>query len=243
MRKIEVCCTTLDEVREAAAGGAIRVELCTAISCGGVTPGYGMIQSVAKAGLGVAVHVLIRAREGGFCYSESEVEAMCRDIAFCREAGADGVVIGALTAAGEVDMAACRRMMAAAAGMSVTFHRAFDICPAPQKALEDVIALGCRRLLTSGQEASAAAGAGLIARLREQAAGRIILMPGAGINPGNIAEVEQKTGATEFHSTAALDFADTAYRGHAVSFSPNPQKDGILRHTAQEVVRQLVHND
>lgn len=243
MRKIEVCCTTLDEAREAAAGGAIRVELCTAISCGGVTPGYGMIQSVAKAGLGVAVHVLIRAREGGFCYSESEVEAMCRDIAFCREAGADGVVIGALTAAGEVDMEACRRMMAAAAGMSVTFHRAFDICPAPQKALEDVIALGCRRLLTSGQEASAAAGAGLIARLREQAAGRIILMPGAGINPGNIAEVEQKTGATEFHSTAALDFADTAYRGHAVSFSPNPQKDGILRHTAQEVVRQLVHND
>lgn len=243
MRKIEVCCTTLDEAREAAAGDAIRVELCTAISCGGVTPGYGMIQSVAKAGLGVAVHVLIRAREGGFCYSESEVEAMCRDIAFCREAGADGVVIGALTAAGEVDMAACRRMMAAAAGMSVTFHRAFDICPAPQKALEDVIALGCRRLLTSGQEASAAAGAGLIARLREQAAGRIILMPGAGINPGNIAEVEQKTGATEFHSTAALDFADTAYRGHAVSFSPNPQKDGILRHTAQEVVRQLVHND
>lgn len=243
MRKIEVCCTTLDEAREAAAGGAIRVELCTAISCGGVTPGYGMIQSVAKAGLGVALHVLIRAREGGFCYSESEVEAMCRDIAFCREAGVDGVVIGALTAAGEVDMAACRRMMAAAAGMSVTFHRAFDICPAPQKALEDVIALGCRRLLTSGQEASAAAGAGLIARLREQAAGRIILMPGAGINPGNIAEVEQKTGATEFHSTAALDFADTAYRGHAVSFSPNPQKDGILRHTAQEVVRQLVHND
>lgn len=242
MRKIEVCCTTPDEAREAAAGGAIRIELCTAISSGGVTPGYGMIQSVVEARLGLAIHVLIRAREGGFCYSETEVEAMCRDIAFCRKAGVDGVVIGALTPTGEVDIAACRKMMREAAGMSVTFHRAFDICPAPHKALEDIIALGCRRLLTSGQEVSAAAGAELIAKLREQAAGRIILMPGAGINPGNIAEVEQKTGATEFHSTAARDFPDTAYRGHAVSFSPNPQKDGILRHTAQEVVRQLVHN-
>ena len=242
MRKIEVCCTSLDEARAAAAGGAIRVELCTAISCGGVTPSHGTIESVIGAGLGLAVNVLIRAREGGFCYTDAEVETMCRDIAFCRAAGADGVVIGALTPEGEIDTAACKKMIAAAGDMTVTFHRAFDICPNPRKALDTIIELGCNRLLTSGQESTAAAGAALIAELRTRAAGRIILMPGAGINPGNIAEVEQLTGAEEFHSTAALDFADSAYRGHAVSFTANPQKEGIIRHSDAEVVSQLVNN-
>lgn len=242
MRKIEVCCSSLDEARAAEAGGATRIELCAAIGCGGVTPSYGVVRSIVQANLKLDVNVLIRVREGGFCYSASEVDAMCRDIEFCRSAGVHGVVIGALTAEGDIDIEACRRMMAAAEGLSVTFHRAFDICRDPFEALEQIIELGCDRLLTSGQQCSAEQGAELIAELQRRAAGRIIIMPGAGINPRNIAIIEKKTAAAEFHSTAAVDFTDTAYRGSAVSFAANPQREGIRRRTAREVVLELVNN-
>lgn len=242
MRKIEVCSTSLDDVREAEAGGAIRIELCSAITCGGVTPSHGLIKSVVDANLNLDINVLIRAREGGFCYTEAEVETMCQDIEFCREAGVHGVVIGALTADGDIDMEACQKMVAAAGEMSITFHRAFDICREPLVALEQIISLGCHRLLTSGQQSSAEQGAEFIAELVKRAAGRIIIMPGAGINPKNIAAIEQKTAATEFHSTAAIDSADSAYRGQAVSFAAYPQREGVIRRSAREVVLELVNN-
>ena len=242
MRTIEVCCSSLDEAREAEAGGARRIELCAAIACGGVTPSLGTIRTIVEAGLNIDINVLIRPREGGFCYSEAEVEAMCRDIDTCRRMGLHGVVIGALTTEGDIDVAACRQMMEAAGEMSVTFHRAFDVCRRPMEALEQIIALGCDRLLTSGQKPSAAEGTELIARLVGQAAGRIIIMPGAGINPSNIALIEQKTAATEFHSTAAIDSADSAYRGQAVSFAAYPQREGVIRRSAREVVLELVNN-
>lgn len=242
MRKIEVCSTSLDDAREAEAGGAIRIELCSAITCGGVTPSHGLIKSVVDANLNLDINVLIRAREGGFCYTAAEVEAMCQDIEFCREAGVHGVVIGALTDEGDIDMEACQKMVAAAGDMSITFHRAFDICREPLVALEQIISLGCHRLLTSGQQSSAEQGAEFIAELVKRAAGRIIIMPGAGINPKNIAAIEQKTAATEFHSTAAIDSADSAYRGQAVSFAAYPQREGVIRHSAREVVLELVNN-
>ena len=242
MRKIEVCSTSLYDTREAEAGGAIRIELCSAITCGGVTPSYGTIQSVVDAGLNLDVNVLIRAREGGFYYSESEIETMCRDIEFCRKAGVHGVVIGALTEQGDIDLDACKRMMEAAGNMSVTFHRAFDICRDPFTALEQIISLGCERLLTSGQQASAEMGAELIAELVKRAAGRIIIMPGAGINPKNIATIEQKTAATEFHSTAAIDSLDAAYSNAAVSFAAYPQREGVIRRSTRDIVSELVNN-
>lgn len=242
MRKIEVCCSSLEEARNAEAGGAVRIELCAAIGCGGVTPSYGVIRSIVDANLKLDVNVLIRAREGGFCYSAAEVDAMCLDIEFCRSVGVHGVVIGALTEQGDIDVEACRRMMEAAEGLSVTFHRAFDICRDPFEALEQIIGLGCDRLLTSGQQCGAEQGAEFIAELNRCAAQRIIIMPGAGINPRNIAVIEQKTAATEFHSTAAVYFPDTAYRGSAVSFAANPQHEGIRRSTAREVVLELVNN-
>lgn len=242
MRTIEVCCSSLDEAREAEAGGARRIELCSAISCGGVTPSLGTLRTVIEAALDIDINVLIRPREGGFCYSESEVGAMCRDIEMCRRMGIHGVVIGALTADGDIDTEACLRMMEAAGEMSVTFHRAFDVCRNAEQALEQIIALGCDRLLTSGQQPTAVAGADLIARLVVQAADRLIVMPGAGINPSNIALVEQKTAATEFHSTAAVDLIDCAYRLGEVSFAAYPNREGVIRHSAREVVSQLVNN-
>ena len=242
MRIIEVCCSSLSEAREAAAGGARRIELCAAITCGGVTPSHGVIKAIAEAGLDIDINVLIRPREGGFCYSDDEVATMCRDIAFCRSVGVHGVVIGALTAEGDIDIEACRRMKEAAGELSVTFHRAFDVCRNPKEALEQIISLGCDRLLSSGQTPSAEAGAELLSELVEQAADRIIIMPGAGINPQNIALIEQKTAATEFHSTAAINATDAAYRGADVSFAAYPDREGTIRHSSREVVLQLVNN-
>lgn len=243
MRKIEVCCGSLCEVREAEAGGAARVELCGAISCGGVTPSYGLLRQVAEADINIDVNVLIRPREGSFLYSAEEVDTMCQDIALCRELGLHGVVIGALTADGDVDMEACRKMMEAAGEMSVTFHRAFDVCRDPRKALEDIIALGCDRLLSSGQESSAEKGTELLSELVEQAAGRIIVMPGAGIRPSNIAQIEQKTGAAEFHSTARITRGDGMNFTHPrVSFAVSPSDEGRISLSDRTIVSQLVNN-
>ena len=242
MRKIEVCCSSLKEVLEAERAGAFRVELCGAIALGGITPSYGVIRSVVEAVTTIKVNVLIRVREGGFCYSDEEVEAMCRDIEFCREVGVDGVVIGALTAEGEIDIVACRKMMAAAQGMSVTFHRAFDVCRNGEKALEDIISLGCDRLLTSGMEQDAEQGATYIAKLVEQAAGRIVIMPGAGIRPSNIAMIEKITAATEFHSTAAANIPDQAFASSKLSFATDGEGKGLLRRSQSEIISELVNN-
>ena len=218
------------------------MELCSAIALGGITPSYGVIRSVVEAVKTIKVNVLIRVREGGFCYSDEEVEAMCRDIEFCREVGADGVVIGALTADGEIDIVACRKMMAAAQGISVTFHRAFDVCRNGEKALEDIISLGCDRLLTSGMEQDAEQGATYIAKLVEQAAGRIVIMPGASIRPGNIAMIEKITAATEFHSTAAANIPDQAFASSKLSFAADGEGKGLLRRSQSEIVSELVNN-
>ena len=243
MRKIEVCCGSLYEVREAEAGGAVRVELCGAIACGGVTPSYGLLRQVAEANVAIDVNVLIRPREGSFFYNIEEIDAMCRDIALCRELGFHGVVIGALTADGDVDMETCRKMMEAADDMSVTFHRAFDVCRDPRKALEDIVALGCDRLLSSGQECSAEKGAELLSELVEQAAGRIIVMPGAGIRPSNIALVEQKTRAAEFHSTARVTKSDGMNFTHPrVSFAVSASDEGCISLSDRAIVSQLVNN-
>ncbi len=242
MRRIEVCCVSARDVLEAKKGGAIRVELCTAISSGGVTPSIGLVRNAVKAaGGGLLVNVLIRPREGGFCYDESEIRTMLEDIEACRNAGVDGVVIGALTPEGDIDMDACRRMVDAASGMNVTFHRAFDVCREPLKALEQVIELGCDHLLTSGQKPTALEGAALISELVLQSSGRITIMPGSGVNPGNIAEIESVTSASEFHSTARGLVPDSSLR-HVpeLGFDEAGKVPGMVLRTSAGIVRNLV---
>lgn len=246
MRKIEVCCTSVDDIVEAYEGGAIRVELCSAISCGGVTPSRGLMAEAVAAASGTAiprikVNVLIRPREGSFVYSPSEVRTMISDIEFCRNAGVDGIVIGALTPEGNIDMDSCRRMVAAAGPLSVTFHRAFDVCLHPESALEQIIDLGCERLLTSGQQPKALAGASMIAGLVRQSAGRLTVMPGSGINPDNIAEIERITHATEFHSTARSAVPDPdLHHVPALGFDESAVSPGLILRTSRDVVRSLV---
>lgn len=200
-RFIECCVTSLDEAMEAQSGGARRIELCEQLSIGGVTPSPELIR-IVKDSLSIPVNVLVRPRGGNFVFSDEEVESMLESIAECKEAGVNAVVIGALDERGNVDMPVMRRLIEAARPMKVTFHRAFDVCSNPLKAFEDVISLGCERLLTSGHEASAYDGRRLIAKLVNNASGRIIVMAGCGIKPYNIVEIERVSGASEYHSSA-----------------------------------------
>lgn len=160
---------------------------------------------------GVPVNVLVRPRAGDFVYSEDEAGLMMEQICTCKRLGVNGVVIGALTKEGDIDLPLMRRLVDAARPLEVTFHRAFDECRKPAVALEDVISLGCERLLTSGCAPSAEEGKELLAQLMRQAAGRIIIMPGAGIKPGNAAAIAAAVQTTEYHGSAhgASGFTDS----------------------------------
>ncbi len=201
---LEICANSVQSSVEAQKGGAERVELCAAIPEGGTTPSYGEIK-VAREQLHIALNVIIRPRSGDFLYSNLELEAMKQDIIMCREQGVDGVVFGALTPSGEIDIDACRELMSLTGGMSTTFHRAFDVCKDPSAALEQIIDLGFDRILTSGCANSAYEGRELIAQLVEKAADRIIIMPGCGVTEHNIAELEETTKAYEFHLSARTE--------------------------------------
>ena len=198
--KIEVCATNIQSALAAQHAGAQRIELCCALDGGGLTPSPGLLREVRKH-LSIAINVLIRPREGNFCYDENELAIMLDDIRFCRDAGADGVVIGALDAGGRLDIPAMQAMLDAASGMDVTCHRAFDYAADPYEALETLISMGIRRVLSSGQAVTAYEGRFLLQELVEKAAGRITVMPGAGITNKNIQEIKQITDAQEFHLT------------------------------------------
>lgn len=197
---LEICAPNLQSALAAQRAGAHRIELCCAIDGGGLTPSPGLIREVRK-NLRIAVNVLIRPREGNFCYSEQELALQLEDIRFCREAGADGVVIGALDTKGRLQVPHLQAMLEAAGSMDVTCHRAFDYTADPFEALETLIDLGIRRVLSSGQAATAYEGRHLLQKLVERAGDRIVVMPGAGLSAKNIAEVAQMTGAQEFHLT------------------------------------------
>ena len=211
-RTLEICAASLPSALAAQVGGAHRIELCQNLEQGGITPSYGLIKQVL-AQVRLPVFVLVRPRPGGFGYSAGERAIMRDDVVACRELGCAGVVLGVLNAAGRVDMAACRALIDAAGPLAVTFHRAFDACPDQAQALEDVVALGCQRLLTSGGQLSAEAGQEQLAALVRQAAGRIQIMPGAGITAGNVRALAAHTGACEFHTSAKRQLPPEAAAG------------------------------
>lgn len=198
---LEIAANSVASALAAQQGGAGRVELCSALELGGLTPSQAQI-ALAREQLSIPLYVLIRPRAGDFLYNHFELEAMRRDIEACAAAGCDGVVLGVLDADGSIDMPRCRALIAAAGDLGVTFHRAFDLTRDPAQALEDIVALGCERVLTSGTQPSALEGAVLIRDLIAQAGERIVVMPGAGINAGNIAALAQRTQAREFHASA-----------------------------------------
>lgn len=240
--RFEVCANSVESCLAAQAGGADRVELCAGIPEGGTTPSYGDIIVAREVLTKTRLHVIIRPRGGDFLYSPVEQRIMLKDIDNARQLGADGVVFGCLTAEGDIDIPLMKQLMEAARGMSVTFHRAFDVCRNPQKALEDIVSLGCDRILTSGQQPTAEQGIPLLKELQKQAAGRIILLAGCGVNETNIAHIAAETDIREFHFSAReTRKSDMTYHNEAVSMGGTVHIDEYSRPvTTSERVKQTI---
>jgi copper homeostasis protein len=238
---VEACVDTPESALAAQAGGAGRVELCANLVEGGTTPSAGMI-AVTRERLSVPLFVIVRPRGGDFLYSSDEVDVMRRDIAVAASLGAAGVVLGALTADGEVDMATTRQLLEDARPMQVTFHRAFDATRDPMEALGALLALGVDRVLTSGGAPSALAGVRTIARLVERAGDRLVVLAGGGITEENAGEVVRETGVSEIHvrGTARVESAMRHRRTDVVFGKPYvPDEFGRLA-TSAERIRRVV---
>ena len=231
MALLEVCCGNLESVDAAVAGGARRIELCADLEFDGLTPPMAWLRAVKEKYPELIVHVLIRPRDGDFVYSPEEADLIALQIESALEFGADGIVVGCLTAEGDVDVALMEQLVsrvesfnlateldrsdlchaandshffpAPARRVSITFHRAFDRCRQPFEALEQLIALGFDRILTSGQAPTVEEGVNTLRELHRRARGRIIILPGGGVTPENAARILTLTGCTEIHASAS----------------------------------------
>ena len=232
--KLEICCFNLPSALIAQEAGAHRVELCASPDEGGTTPGPGTIRT-ARERLHIELYPIIRPRGGDFLYTDEEYRIMIRDLEYAKTVGCNGVVIGLLNADGSIDKARSARLVELAYPLGVTFHRAFDWAVNPFEALEDLISIGCERILTSGQRPTAIEGADLIDELVRQADERIIIMPGSGIRASNIAALAAKTAAGEYHSSArtkqrsAMEYINTAMSEDSSYVMTNRQEiEGML---------------
>lgn len=213
--QLEICCGDLASVLAAKKGGAQRIELCSGLSEGGLTPSIGLIKAAVATGI-PNINVLIRPRPGDFLYSTEELSLMEDDIKTAISAGATGIVIGVLTPDGDIDMNACERLIKAARdearslgreSLNITFHRAFDVSRDADKSLNDIILLGCDCLLTSGMAPTAVKGLPALQRLSRVASGRISIMAGSGVNPANARDIINATEVDSIHSTARKPIA------------------------------------
>jgi copper homeostasis protein len=241
---LEICCANIASALNAQAGGADRIELCDNLWEGGTTPSFGMLK-VLRQELKIQIFVLIRPRGGDFLYSDAEFKVMLQDIYLAKELGADGIVSGILKADGTVDCDRTTALIEAASPLPFTFHRAFDCCRDLNEALEDIIFCGAKRILTSGGKNSVAEGIEQLKELNKQAAGRIIILPGGGINSQNIQSIKEKTGCTEFHLSAKkLSKSDMLYHKPSLFMNGSREipEDSIFisdRDTIAEIKKQL----
>ena len=210
---LEICCGSAGDAIEAAQGGADRVELCSALFLGGLTPSLGSLLE-AKQRTTIPVMAMNRPRAGGFCYSATELAVMERDTEMLLDHGADGIVFGIINADGTIDAARSHALRGRIGSRQAIFHRAFDVTPDPFRALDTLIDLGCTRVLTSGQKSGAPEGSELIKRLIEHAGGRIEVLPGAGIDLQNVGQLHADTGCTQIHMTAFAERRDTSTLGN-----------------------------
>ena len=197
---LECCVDSAESALNAAQGGADRLELCSGLVIGGITPTLSLYEQVRRH-TGLPIHILIRPRFGDFLYSNQELSVMEADIRAFRQAGAQGVVIGCLTPEGDLDPEAMKRLMAAAGGMSITLHRAFDMCRDPFRTLAQAKALGINTILTSGQAATAPEGAALLGELVERAGERIAILAGSGVSAASVPALS-RVGVRQFHASA-----------------------------------------
>lgn len=204
---LEVCCGNLESVHAAVKGGAPRIELCSRLDLDGLTPTWEELREARALYPALKIHVLIRPREGDFCYTPEEMEQMAGKMVLAQQLGADGLVIGALTEKGDVDREALQALLRVVKpGISLTFHRAFDVCRWPFEALETVEALGFHRILTSGQAPSAIEGTDLLRELQQRA--KLIILPGGGVNASNARRILELSGCRELHASASTLLPD-----------------------------------
>lgn len=209
---LEICVFNTATAVAAEKAGADRIELCENYANGGTTPSYGYLKTVREK-ISIPVFPMIRPRGGDYFHSPDEIEIIRRDILLCKELGFDGVVFGLLNRDGSINQEDTARLVEAAYPLEVTFHRAFDRCVHPYEALETIIACGCNRILTSGQEPKVTEGLAMVKQLVEQANDRIIIMPGSGLNSSNVATIIATAGVTEVHTSARMMVpSNTAYR-------------------------------
>jgi copper homeostasis protein len=237
---LELCIDSVESAIAAERGGAKRVELCSDLLEGGITPGAGLIASVRRR-IAIGLYVMIRPRGGDFYYTDVEFEVMREEIAHARRLGADGVVLGLLDRQGRVDAARTRKLVELAAPLPVTFHRAIDMTPDLPAAFEDVLSTGATRILTSGGAPSATQGIIEIARMVGASSGRIAIMPGGGITPENIAVIAKATGASEFHSSARTAFrSPVRFRKPGMAMGDLRNREYRRFNVREESVRALV---
>lgn len=237
---LEVIGFTIESCITAQTAGANRIELCDNAAEGGTTASYGFIKAARKV-LKIELYPIIRPRGGDFLYSDSEFEIMKTDVQLCKQLGCDGVVIGMLNKDGSIDKNRCSKLVSLAYPLGVTFHRAFDRCNDPLKALEDIIDIGCERILTSGQQPTAPEGISLIKQLIQQADERIVIMPGSGVRSNNIKEIAAQTGATEFHSSAKTLLASSMQYNNSF-MNENLDSISVDANEIKEMLHQLQHH-
>lgn len=223
---IEIATSDFLTTRSAVEGGADRIELCANLAEGGTTPSYAHIKKCREA-FDIALFPIIRPRGGDFLYTKDEFEIMKNDIKLCKELGCEGIVIGLLNMDGTIDMTRTSELIELAYPLEVTFHRAFDRCKDPFVALEELIEIGCQRILTSGQKPTVSEGVDLIAELNKKADDRIIILPGSGVRKENIKMLAEKTGCIEFHSSlrgkgkSPMQFIHPAFANSEESYTNN----------------------
>ena len=238
---IEVCVDSVASAVAAERGGAQRVELCSDLLEGGVTPSVGLME-VVRSRISIGLHPIIRPRAGDFCYTDEEFDVMCRDVESAKAAGADGVVLGILDPAGNVDIDRTRQLIDVARPLSITFHRAFDMSADLFRALEDVCATGADRLLTSGGEQTCLQGIGTIAQLVRLGRNRITIMAGGGIGLDNAAHIIECTAVTEIHvGLGSPGTSPVVYRNPRVSLGKAHGREYDRTRVLEENVRKLIH--
>lgn len=239
---LEIATSDFRTTEAAVEGGADRIELCANLAEGGTTASYGMLVK-CRENFSIPIYPIIRPRGGDFLYGKEEFGIMAKDIDLCKSLGYDGIVVGMLNVDGTIDMIRMGDLVAQAYPMKVTFHRAFDRCKDPFVALEEIIEIGCERILTSGQQPAAPEGVDLIAELKSIANGRIIIMPGSGVRTDNIRMLADKTGCVEFHSSlrgkikSNMQFVHPAFEAGTESYTNNaidPSEVTALKNALQE---------
>lgn len=234
---IEICANSFESAEVAQLAGANRIELCTELSVGGITPSHGLIEKV-MSGLNIQTHVLIRPRSGNFTYSEEEFDIMLRDIAFCKKAGCAGIVSGFLTSENTIDSNKTKHLIEASTGMEFTFHRAFDWVENPIEELQKLIDLKVNRLLSSGQKPSAIEGISLLKELQNFSKGKIEIMPGGGINLENALNFKE-AGFKSIHLSATSKKQVLSQKPKVSMHSEVFFEEGIVATSNKETIKKI----